>query len=225
MISLISKVITYLYYCVLLSFLILDIYHCIDKYLQNQDVSQIDFREFNKDMDSRYPTLTMCFGGPFLTVEFKKYGKPEMNETAYVKYLKGELWHKNMASIPYDNVTLNINDHVNSILLFEETWEGVPYVSFRSALMKCFSVDIPTMNSFPLNDPVVKYLQINMNTTVFRNGIRPKGNPGPLNQDSFGIQLHYPGQRMRATIQTWRWNGNYTPKVCLLYTSPSPRDS
>ena len=180
----------------LFSFFIWDLYGGIIKYLQNKDVSQIDFKELNQDDQSRYPTLTLCFGGPFLSQKLGKYRNPKINETLYTAFLKGEYWNKVMVNIPYDDVSLNITDHVNSISLYWENWEGVFYVSFRSALMKCFSVDIPSPKLFPLNDRTVKYLKISMNSTVFRNGTRPKGNTGPLSKDSFGIQLHFPGQRM-----------------------------
>ena len=196
--SIILKVLLTIYFLLLFSLFICDLYYGISKYLQNKDVSQIDFKPFNQDDNGRYPTLTMCFGGPFLSDKFEKYGKPGINETLYTAFLKGEHWNEVMVNIPYDDVSLNITDHVNSVSLYGENWKGVLYVSFRSALMKCFSVDIPSPKLFPLNDSTVKYLRISMNSTVFRNGTRPKGNSGPLNKDSFGIQLHFPGQRMRA---------------------------
>ena len=49
------------------------------------------------------------------------------------------------------------------------------------------------------------YLRIQVKTSIFANETRPSGGTGRVAKDSFGIQLHYPGQRMRATIQNWRW--------------------
>ena len=182
-------------------------------YFKNRDVANIDFRKFNKDPDSRYPTFTMCFGSPLRGNSFQKLNNPSINSTTYIEFLKGNLWNDVMATIQYDDVSIDIENHINSISVFEEKWEGKAYVSFRSAIMKCFSVNIPSPETYPLENTNVKYLRINLNASIFRNGIRPKGNIGYLNEDSFGVQLHYPGQRMKATMQNWRWQRSCNPPL------------
>ena len=74
--------------------------------------------------------------------------------------------------------------------------------------MKCFSIDVPAPSIVHYKHTNVKYLKISFNATVFPNETRPTGAVGPLTRNSFGIQFHYPGQRMRATVQNWRWKSH-----------------
>ena len=218
--QLFCKVLLACYQIALIALTISSLIIGIGIYSKNRDVANIDFRKFNKDPDSRYPTFTMCFGGPLRDNNFQKFNNPSINSTTYIEFLKGNLWNDVMATIPYDDVSINIENHINSISVFEEKWEGKAYVSFRSAIMKCFSVNIPSPETYPLENTSVKYLRINLNASIFRNGIRPKGNIGYLNEDSFGVQLHYPGQRMKAAMQNWRWHRSCNPPIMefKLYT-------
>ena len=95
----------------------------IEIYSKNRDVANIDFRKFNKDQDSRYPTFTMCFGSPMKENSFQKFNNTGINSTTYSEFLKGNIWNDVMATIPFDDVSLNIEDHINSISVFEEKWE------------------------------------------------------------------------------------------------------
>ena len=36
------------------------IYHCLEDYLQDEDVARVNFKKFNIDENDRYPTISLC---------------------------------------------------------------------------------------------------------------------------------------------------------------------
>ena len=110
---------------------------CCYLFALDEDVSLVSFKEFNKDDAGRYPSFTLCFAFPFLEQKLKLLGDG-ITGTLYQKFLKGEYWDNRMVSIDYDNVTLNLEDYVRNISVFEEEWVGRSFVSFRSAYLNVY---------------------------------------------------------------------------------------
>ena len=194
---------------------------CLYVFVLDEDISLVSFKEFNDEDDGLYPSVTLCFAFPFLEEKLKNYGD-HITGTLYQKFLKGEYWDEKMLLIDYDSVTINFEEYVKHISIFEETWVGKAFVSFRGALQKCFTVDSPSPSEFPLKKNKILYLQIQLRTAIFPNETRPSGSTGRVTNDLFGIQLHYPGQRMRPIIQNWRWKkheaGGEPEKFVMRYT-------
>ena len=98
----------------LICMLSLAIYEGIERYTQDEDVSLISFKTFHDDNDNLYPTTTMCFYNPFVESKLKNYG-PGINITSYSQYLQGKLLDDRMKHIPYDNVTVSMEDYLLEI--------------------------------------------------------------------------------------------------------------
>ena len=125
------KLFQWLYVFACISFAVMACVWCIWIYLMDEDVSHVTFQYFNEDDDSRYPSVTLCFTFPFLEHKLKMIGG-NITGDLYQNFLKGEYWDENMMSIEYDNVTLNLDEYINNISVFEESWNGTITVSFRS---------------------------------------------------------------------------------------------
>ena len=81
------------------------------QYFKDDDLSLADYTEFERgDDDDLYPILSMCFQDPFLDEKLKEI-HPNLNQSFYEKFLKGEIYDERLRHIDYDNVTLNIIDY------------------------------------------------------------------------------------------------------------------
>ena len=96
-----------------LTVLIVNIY----EYTLDEDISRIEFKEFNSDEDHIYPTITMCFTNPLLEEKLIKYGK-SINSKTYTDFINGDLWDENMARIEYDDVSIDIESYLLGKLIF-----------------------------------------------------------------------------------------------------------
>jgi len=110
--------------------------------------------------------------------------------TTYTKFLKGELWDERMQDVEYANVTVSLKDKVWDAYVVlhnrtQYTWKPKYRVSFRSAYLKCFTIDAPDVDQ-SLN----WYFEIFIKNTIFPYGKRPYWKDG----DFFTSYLHYPGQ-------------------------------
>ena len=198
------KVCHCLYVSICISFAILASGACIYLYLLDDDVSHVSYKAFNEDDDSHYPSVTLCFAFPFQENTLRSIGD-NITGDLYQQFLKGEYWDDRMLTIDYDNVTMNLEDYINYVSVFDENWVGKSYVSFRSALQKCFTVDTPSPTDFHLKRKKIIYLRIQLKTAIFPNETRPFGSTGRNGKNSFAITFHYPGQRTSPAFQNWRW--------------------
>ena len=209
-----------LYVSICISFAILASGWCISFYLQDEDVSHVSFKAFNEDDDSHYPSVILCFAFPFQENKLRNIGD-NITGDLYQNFLKGEYWDDRMLSIDYDNVTMNLEDYINYIYVFNESWVGKSFVSFRSALQKCFTIDTPSPIDFPLKRRKIIYMRIHLITAVFPNETRPFGSTGRNGKNSFAITFHYPGQRTSPAFQNWRWkrqNGGAPGRFVMRFT-------
>ena len=91
------------------SILALFIYDNVDQFVKDEDVSLISFKTFHNESDNLYPTTTLCFYNPYLQNELEKYG-PGINITSYSQFLQGRVSDDRMKYIPYDNVTVQMQN-------------------------------------------------------------------------------------------------------------------
>ena len=196
--------------CILIWF----IYQGIDRYIQDEDVSLISFKTFHDGSDYLYPTTTMCFYNPFLQEELKKYGSG-INITSYSQYLQGKFLDERMKYVPYDNVTISMEDqllsisgklenssfiwlfdHENKHQLHHSAKHPPYYTSFKSGLSKCFSFDIPY-----IPNTVIWSLFITIKTGVFPKGTRARNiyfDGTDATEGGFTTSFHYPKQLLRG---------------------------
>ena len=84
---------------------------CVHLYVLDEDVAQIEFKEFNRDNEHIYPTVTLCFRHPLLGEKLLKFGEG-INVSTYTSFLIGDLWDNRMAQIDYDDVSIDIENYL-----------------------------------------------------------------------------------------------------------------
>lgn len=102
----IAQVVFY-FVCVILT--IVAVFKCINTFLQDNDVSLVNFKKFNSDKDAVYPSVSLCFGNPFLKEQLVLLGS---NVSSYVNFLTGNEWDETLVRIDYDKVTVDISQYV-----------------------------------------------------------------------------------------------------------------
>ena len=145
-------------------------------YLADEDTSLVDFVPFNEEKSSIYPSISLCFESPFSSAKFSNTNIP-INETSYKSVLRGEIWDEAMLDINYDEMTLDINDHLFEIRMqstdFREyiyshdgksrkEWKPTYSTSRRSSEEKCISFNIPFVQKVQ-----IRKFEIVLNTTIF----------------------------------------------------------
>ena len=183
------------------------------KYWKNDDLSQVDYRRFHASEKDIYPSLTICLHGLLIFVPSKlKTIGTGINEKTYSSFLMGKHWDERMVEIDYDNVTVNIEDHIifaalqypgkvmrirncskemNSPACNKEYLSAPSYVSYRDFSMKCFTFEIPFKKGI-----ITSAMELVINSNLFSTlGRAYKGFFIP---DNIGLFFHYPKQLFRA---------------------------
>ena len=185
---------------------------CLVKFLENNNLSSLNYKKFHKNEYHIYPSMSWCIIYPFNENELKKYGK-DINVTSYSEFLQGRHWDEKMIDIDFDKVTTSLADNLleSWLLLHDDTvyhynqstktsdpsgWVPNFYVSFRSSIRKCFTFDMPFMEQQPVN-----IFGLAMKNEFFPRGVRPTAN----DKDRFYVYLHYPGQRF-TSIYTLKYD-------------------
>ena len=84
---------------------------CIYQYELDEDVARVEFVEFNSNEKHIYPTVTLCMPKPLLEKKLVTYGEG-INVSSYTDFLGGDLWDERMASIDYDDVSIDIDNYL-----------------------------------------------------------------------------------------------------------------
>ena len=85
----------------------------ISTFIENNEVTEVNYRHFHVEEKDVYPSVTLCFVRPFNNSQLKSYGKG-INSWSYASFLQGDFWDPDMLNIPYENVTM---DNVDSYVL------------------------------------------------------------------------------------------------------------
>ena len=72
------------------------------KFIQDDDLCIVDYKEYLETEDDVFPVMSLCFPPSFYEDKLAKYG---VNSTIYHKYLSGERLDASMSHIDYHNVT------------------------------------------------------------------------------------------------------------------------
>ena len=165
------------------------------KYLEDKNNTEIEYRTFQETHLDIYPTLTLCVWNDVFKMTFGLYDREKLNKTykvkdplEYMKFLDGIIWDDEMVGVDYDDVTLDIKDRVESIVIIGDKWKelyswhmstnnanqstksshspsystnGFPfYTSYRHAWGKCFSLDL-TVDQIPqLQENLINVIMI-----------------------------------------------------------------
>ena len=185
--------------------------YCALKYYENEDSSVIAYQHFNEREEDIHPTITLCVsGGSVFDAEKLRengivddaIGNFSMN---YDKFLYGDDgWDDKLARLEFDNITIDINDQVNYIKLFDSgeyllldvnVADRPFYVSYRHSGSKCFSLDV-NPNVFPvLKNNFLYTIEIGL-IDVLTTSLLNMQNDAAIDM---GLLLHYPKQIFLAT--------------------------
>ena len=91
------------------------VFKCFETYLKNEDVCLVSFKRFNDHPDYVYPTITICIINPVQQHKLNKFGNESVvNISSYTMHLKGELNNEILQNIPFDEVTVDLEDYLLS---------------------------------------------------------------------------------------------------------------
>ena len=176
--------------------------YCIYKYHLNEDVSQIEYRTFHDTDDDIYPQVSLCFRDPFSKKKLLKY---QINETDYLRYLKGEYITGEFSDVNYDDVTIDLSEYVvewwvmwqngswakQAINQFLDVADGISYNGIiRNWFAKCFAI---TMS----HNKNIMAIDILLQNSIFPNNTRPA-------LFGFSTFFHYPNQFL-TSLRTIRY--------------------
>ena len=186
--------------------------------MENESSSLVEYYTFHDTERDIYPTISICIYGIGIYDSnklLKKYGIKHPLE--YMAFLEGESWANKMVNVKYDDVTLDIEDRVESVTVIgmdssapvsyswarnkEGTNETVMtsefpsnsthrfplYTSYRHTVTKCFSLDLSVTTM-----PDIQGQLINTVSIAFRN----------IRMTDVPIQyiISYPGQIIRGFL-------------------------
>ena len=166
---------------------------CLLEYSKDEDVTETSFKIYGEDDESVYPDITLCLHSFLDGDKLAQLGSSEME---YRKFLKGNEHIENLTKINYENVSLQLKDHVimkKFVLLSEETRDFKDIVSFNTPYVKCFTF------SFPLK-MTIQQVFIGLRNSLFKHGKRP--------ESGFVFALHHPHQQFRR----WQFSRNHWKK-------------
>ena len=191
---------------------------CYYKYSLDKDVSSLNYKMFNHEPGSLYPSISLCIVNPYLEDSLKRHGS-DVNSSSYVKYLMGGYWSKNMTSVDYEKVTINMKNYLKNLFIQftddtqmqlsmddnENEMIEMFYVGYTSPMDKCFTFDMPYKPNVQISA-----FRLTVMKKIFPRGIRPArvrrsldhGDPS----QGFGISFHHPGEYLRFfSTEQYSW--------------------
>ena len=178
----------------------------------NEGKSEVRYIRFSPESSvSNIPTLSLCFGNPFLKDQLARYGT---DEDSYLSFLEGKSFDEKMMNISFHLVTMNITDYIKDYQIFFKNGSNVKidmtlnpqtnkvYTSNsfngfilggNTAFYKCFSLDIPKIKDLMI-------FRILLSNKIFKDGLRPT-------KYKFKTYLHLPQQfLMPGYDYKWTWD-------------------
>ena len=186
------------------------------RHLKDEDSSIVQYRRFHDKKEDIYPSISICFYGRGIYHPGKlnkTYGVGDATE--YTKFLKGDLWDDRMVGINYDDVTIDLQDRIESIFVLgmqmkvlygwakiddntDDTVKdfrsasnfskGFPFrTTYRLAEGKCFTLDLSGEKM-----PHIQGQLINSVGIIFKNILIP--------DVSIQYLISYPGQILRGFL-------------------------
>ena len=196
-------------------------------YVQNRDISRIQYEQYHSTIKDIYPSISLCFGD---VLDLRKLEAHGANKTSYWKFLQGEDSDKKLFDINFDDVSINLTEFLLGIEMTKEeyngdteeesyflldntmqgnmkmkgntTWKPKIYQDgnpFWGMIQKCLTIDIPFVPSNQMN-----WITIIMNRSVFLSGKRPSKQI--TSKEVFSVDIHYPGQRYRFANRRTSWS-------------------
>ena len=112
MVSINYNYVGYAYQCLCVLATVVLSSFCIHLYYLNEDVARVDYRQFDDNRNHIYPSISLCFGNIFVEEKLEGHG---VNQSIYLKFLKGEFFVQPMLSINYRNVTIDPESFLHAV--------------------------------------------------------------------------------------------------------------
>ena len=137
--------------------------------IEDRDIGVVDYQSFAEANEVDFPVPYLCFLNPFLKKKFKDIDA-EVNVTAYLQYLKGDIFDKSFRNIDYQNVTLDLEEYFvtasekflnqsefqksNRSFVHKEIFSGVFY---HGDFVKCFSFESELKYNHHIHEIALQY--------------------------------------------------------------------
>ena len=176
----------------------------IYKFTLNEDLSIVEYQEYQKNENDDCPLLSLCFRNPF--VDGKGIRMNETTRRHLEAYLLGTEGNTEISHSDYNRITFELKDFVRQYFILWRNGSGQRYLpsdykwkhaseSFSGFWMgrffKCFSLEYPSKYA--------RTFSAEIDNDVFPEGIRPK-------IYDFFAMFHYPNQILRTSYLKYIWN-------------------
>ena len=176
----------------------------LKRYHNNKSSLNEDFRRFQTNGSSVYPSISMCFTSPFLGRKLEKL-VTGLTPSHYSDFIIGRTNYSSiLAGISYQDVSLNVKDFVISATFSSKTKEvseqstslidSITYTDLSFYVwrfLRCFTFNVPYDE-----DVIVNELVIELNRTVFPNNVRPMS--GWAKEHGLSMLYHLPNQLFKS---------------------------
>ena len=193
------ETVSYTFYAVSLLFCCFNLH----TYLQDEDVTRIEYHNYNHNEDDIYPSLSLCFArNIFVDKQLKQLGNG-ISSDSYQKFLMGLTeWTYEMSQINYEDVTMRIENYlISGFNIYSTGFAGFTrlqnsaagkgikfkivgdisqfYIGYQDFSTKCFTVDFKYKKERTMTYALL----------VFQKDMFPTKTKKHPN---FGVYLHYP---------------------------------
>lgn len=174
-------------------------------YLQNDDVTRVDYKRFNERKNDFYPSIGFCLTLPFKKEKLIEYGQ-NITPEAYADFIIGKKWDEDMLKIDYDYVVQDLHEYIVQVAYSNVELEDIfvfdgideimrsGYREFAFLTTKCVTLNIPFMK-----DQTISSFWFILDQSIFKEGKRLDDPSDFLfDENQFIVVPHYPNQ----------WSGN-----------------
>ena len=169
------------------------------KYSLDEDLCEVDYRNYYQTEEDWTPELSLCFNSPFSQEKLEKFA---VNETKYKDFLEGKYFDSHLVDIDFDSISMNPNDYVRSNWVstrdgttkinvsteiapfFEKSYSGFIYFP---GFVNCYALKLPSV----VNMSDIQDFGIKIDYNIFPSGTRPS-------LHGLDTLIHYPNQLLRS---------------------------
>ena len=160
---------------------------CIVKYVKNESVVSVNHREFHQTPTDVYPSISICFGQPFMKTNNTEDAKVE-------NMMKGlKKWNQSLLeNVTYEDMTIKLDANEIKYVILEYgpkskiiCQQSDCFKTIGDARKKCFTHDIKFEGHSKL-----LFIEIHLDNAK-----------STLADHNMKIYLHHPGQLFRNSLQ------------------------
>ena len=179
----------------------------IYQYSLDEDLCEVDYRNYYQTTEDLAPELSLCFNSPFAQEKLEKF---VVNETKYKNFLLGKYFDSSLLGIDFKSISLNANGYVKSnwVSMRDGTYkinvssEKAPYLELSysgfiqyAGLVNCFVLKLPSN----VKKEDIQDFGIMISYDIFPSGTRPPTH-------GLDALIHYPNQLLRSLdTQKFGW--------------------